>query len=176
MVLGRWSGKCQEPISPFRQELHWQNLSDVTTWKSGVYWKLATSRGRTGQWVAVHFSQFSALGIVAATHPHPRSLVDSCAGVPGGKLHSASRSQVGVKGPCPLNVRGLSVTAVSDHRHAKRQPCSCLCPCPDHLTWLPEDLKYQHPVFPSFIFLCCLFWRQTLNTRTFKRTQGVNPH
>ena len=35
MVLGRWwSGKRQESIFPFRQELHWQNLSDVTTWKS----------------------------------------------------------------------------------------------------------------------------------------------
>lgn len=37
-VLGRWqSRKHQELTSPPRQQLHWQNLSDITIWQ---FWSL----------------------------------------------------------------------------------------------------------------------------------------
>ena len=59
-ILGRWgTRKHQESVSPPRQQLHWQNLSDVTITELWNQWKYCTFLQKTGEVTGGDFQFFS---------------------------------------------------------------------------------------------------------------------
>ena len=158
----RWqSRKHWESIFPPRQQLHWQNLSDVTILELWTLLKAWNFQRKSWMVNCSYFRSISAHDNVATIH-HP-SFLHSCKQLctcSWSSLHKACGSQGGQKGPCPPNagICTLIPDCWADHRATDEvvgSHCCCTSPnywkhLPFQLKLLPGDLKGQCPLY--FLF------------------------
>lgn len=100
-ILGRRQSRShQEATSPSTQQLHWQNLSDVTVLELWSLLKACDYQGKTWTLSCGQLCSISALSTVAATQPPPLShMAGSCACVPGTACTQLAGARVGKKDP-----------------------------------------------------------------------------
>lgn len=178
-ILGRWQNrKHQESVSPSRQRLHWQNLSNVTILELWSLLKTCNFQGRLGWQSAVNYDQLKLLAQQQLPIPHPPVQWEGAEHThvleqfahslwePGWKTRTMFSKYWRSVLPSLL----LLITEVQKKclmAIVVAPPPHCCKPLSLRLKWLLGELKGQHLLLPSF-FSFAPFGSHAWKAGTFK--------